>query len=114
MSEALETLHWQALKAKMEAAGLPWISKADAIEKLGKLEGAAGDGGDAGDEQTGDAAAPKADAKPAKEKAAKVAVVFDRKRPYGDVMGRVEGAPGARYLQDRLYFNSAGEVVGKV
>lgn len=112
MSEALETLHWQALKAKMEAAGLPWISKADAIEKLGKLEVAAGDGGDAGGEQTGDAAAPKADAKPAKPANGKPC--FDRKRPYGDVMGRVEGAPGARYLQDRLYFNSAGEVVGKV
>lgn len=110
MSEALETLHWQALKAKMEAVGLPWISKADAIEKLGKLEGAAGgDQAGAGGEQTGDAAAPKADAKPAKGKP-----YFDRQRPYGDVMGRVEGAPGARYLQDRMYFNSAGDVVGKV
>ena len=38
--------------------------------------------------------------------------MLDKKQPYGEVMGKVEGAPGARYFQDGLYFNGKGEKVG--
>ncbi len=38
--------------------------------------------------------------------------MLDRNQPYGEVSGKIEGAPGARYFQDGLYFNGAGEKVG--
>ncbi len=38
--------------------------------------------------------------------------MLDKNQPYGEVSGKIEGAPGARYFQDGLYFNGAGEKVG--
>lgn len=97
----LSTTHWTALKKMMEDAGLVWVSKADAIEKLGRLG----------------AVAPEV-TEPVVT-VTKVAMTsscptFDRHQPYGQICGEIEGAPGAYYMQRGLYFNSSGEVVGKV
>lgn len=92
----LASLHWMQLKSKVEAAGLPWISKADAIEKLGKLD------------QPVVAAEPE----PVKATKVKAGQTLDRSKPYGEISGEIEGAPGARYAQGGLFFNSAGDLIG--
>lgn len=36
---------------------------------------------------------------------------LDKKRPYGDVVGQVEGIVGARYSQDNCLFDAAGVLI---
>ena len=38
--------------------------------------------------------------------------MFDKKQPYGEVSGKIEDAPGARFFQDGIYYNGLGEKVG--
>lgn len=114
MSTALETTHWQTLKKMMEDAGLTWVSKADAIEKLSKLDGSAQEAPTATDSDHAVGVPEAIIEAPTPKAASKSAPKFDRMQPYGQVSGEVEGAPGACYLQNRLYYNSAGGVVGTV
>jgi len=126
--DTLKGLHWQTLKKMMEDAGLEFKSKDQAIEELAKLQPPAADhplAADpdanqptdpaAGDPPPADPAAidpPPADAAPAVEEPAP-APRFDRRKPYGEISGDIPESPGARFVQGGLYFNNAGDVVGK-
>ncbi len=43
-----------------------------------------------------------------------MATKLDWKRPYGEVCGSVDEAPGARYVQDGRYYGPKGEEVGSM
>lgn len=105
------SLHWQELKKRVEAAGFPWISKVDAVEKLIAID-------DAGAPNVADPApddAPTADPEdpPAVEPEA-TGPRLDRSKPYGQLCGEVENYPGACYQQGGMFFNSAGSHVEKI
>lgn len=117
------SLHWQELKKRVEAAGFPWINKADAAEKLAALDDADApepDDPDApGDpdaptpddpDAPDDADAPEPEVVAAKQSGPRL----DRSKPYGQIGGEVENYPGACYAQGGMFFNSAGDHVAKV
>lgn len=118
ITEELKALHWQTLKKMMEDAGLEYKSKEQAVDELSKLPAADGTVGTppVGDTQP-PAGNPKADGDTApapKAKPESPAVPhFNSKQPYGEISGSLPEAPGARFLQGGLYFNNAGDVVGK-
>lgn len=92
-----EALHWTALKKLVVEAGGVWTNKDDAIEYLTGLS----------------IAIPESIAKPAEKPAGKPAsATLDKSLPYGEVSGKIENAPGARYTQGGVYFNGNGEQVG--
>lgn len=104
----LKNLHWQTLKKMMEDAGLQFVSKDQAIEELSKRQAPA-------DPAAADASGGRlpADPTPAAADQAQEGPRFDRSKPYGEIFGDVPDAPGARFLQDGHYFNTAGGIVGK-
>ncbi len=110
------SLHWQELKKRVEAAGFPWINKADAAEKLAAL----GEKMPAVGVEPVEPVEPIAElaelAEPVAELAepAKSGPRFDRSKPYGQIGGEVEDYPGACFQQNGIYFNSAGYPVEKV
>ena len=113
----LDQLHWQTLKKMVEEKGGAYESKEKAIAFLSAEETA-----DPGQTTTVAEAAdtpvatpPDAPADtPAEEPAAVVAKIFDPNRPYGEISGTFDDAPGARFMQNGLYYDSTHAVVGKV
>ncbi len=120
--DELKALHWQTLKKMMEDAGLEFKSKDQAVEELAKLDPMtedttppAGDTGTAGAESNPPTAGdpPKDEPNPDEAAPAATGPRLNRNAPYGEICGEIADAPGARFLQGGLYFNNAGEVVGK-
>lgn len=97
---ALKSMHWQELKKLMEARGLKWENKAQAIEALGKLE-------------TAEANASKPDSAPEVKAPKGVDVTLDKSKPYGTVHGKDDRFPDAAFSQGGRYFNRDGNQVGK-
>lgn len=110
----LKNLHWQTLKKMMEDAGLQFVSKEQAIEELSKRQAPADPDAAAG-AAAADASVDRllGNPAPAASDQAPVGPSFDRSKPYGEIFGDVPDAPGARFLQDGHYFNTAGGIVGK-
>ena len=104
--EELRALHWQQLKKMVEDAGLEYKGKDQAVEALLALQPATDEL--PADAAAADAPADAADAQPVEP----AAVRLNRAKPYGDVFGDVDGAPGARFIQDGTLFNAKGEKVG--
>lgn len=100
MSQDYENMHWKHLKAELEARGLKFESKEQAVDALLKSD------------QDGNA--PIAAAVPAvfTEKVADGIQRFNPKAEHTQIFGEVENAPGARFSQGGRYFNNAGEQVG--
>lgn len=77
--------HWRTLKKMVEDAGGVWTDKEAAVKFL-----------------LGSADKASPTEKPG----------LDKSRPYAEVFGTVEGADGARYMQDGVYYNLSGQKVG--
>lgn len=112
--EDLGGLHWSKLKSLVEQHGGAYEGKEQAIAfltaKLATADTAPADtpaGGDGADTVTGDAAPDVVEAAKGEP-----SIAFDKRKPYGDVFGEIENAPGARYFQGGKYFNGRGELVG--
>ncbi len=118
--EELQAMHWQTLKVMMTDAGLEYKSKEQAVEELLKLDPVAPDApaADPSAEEVAaaaEAAAASAAAAVAAAEAAAAAYtgpMLNRRMPFGQVFGDIEGAPGARFTQGGHLFNAAGQKVG--
>lgn len=120
--EELQAMHWQTLKVMMTDAGLEYKSKEQAVEELLKLEPVATE--PAVDPAEAEAAAAAAASQAEAEAAAAAAAaaeaeaatytgpMLNRRMPFGQVFGEIEGAPGARFTQGGHLFNAAGRKVG--
>lgn len=85
-------MHWSALKKLVEARGMAYEGKEQAIAFLS-------------------AALPIGQVK-SPQSVVTGGKFLDKKQPYGDIFGEVENAPDARYIQGGNYYNGAGEKVG--
>lgn len=119
--EELQAMHWQTLKVMMTDAGLEYKSKEQAVEELMKLDPPATDSDvDPAAAEAAAAAAAQAEAEAAAATAAAEAAaaaaytgpMLNRRMPFGQVFGDIEGAPGARFTQGGHLFNAAGQKVG--
>ena len=87
-----EDMHWKTLKSTVEANGGVYVNKEDAVKFMNELMGST---------------------KSPETPDTKTAVAeLDKSKPYGEISGSVEGAPGARFIQGGVYFNSKGQKVG--
>lgn len=96
-----DDMHWKQLKKLVEERGGEYISKEDAVLFLNAEPVVA--------EVVVEAAAVAevaVTAEPVEE------MVFDKRQPYGEVSGRIEGYPGARFTQNGVFFNSQGKRIG--
>jgi hypothetical protein len=82
-----EDMHWKQIKKLVEDAGGVYVNKEESILFLNSV------GVDTSNIQDDDD------------------VVLDKRLPYGEINGRVEGFDGARYTQNGAFFNIQGKKI---
>lgn len=93
-----DEMHWKQIEKLVKERGGEYTTKEAALVWLAEFDAAQGGAPDHAnaDASNADTSAP-------------AEVVFDKRLPYGEINGRIEGFPGAKYTQGGAFFTSQGK-----